>query len=597
MNVFKQSTFALLLEAFRGYYKHLAVLTGLGILGAALEGIGIGAVIPLLSFLINGAEQSQDIASRSIAYLFNLLSIPFQFRYLLIFIVLLFVVRAAALVYARYIRGGITSRFLYSESRTVFERVLRASWPYLVKQQAGHLQSALTRNIQRTRDLLDSVTQIIQSTTGAVIYFAVAFSISPFITSATLVAGAIFLFAFRPLILRVRRLSNDYATTEKRFLQYAGEHIAGLKSIKASGKERPALLAAEQLLKYLQGLAVKLALARAVNTSFIQPFGLMFIVIMFAFTYNTPGFSLPTFAASLYLMQKIFMYLEATQVSFQTINELLPYAENSLAVKRELALHTEPHNGTKEATFQDSITFKNVSFSYMPGTNVLSDITIEIHRGEVVGLVGPSGSGKTTIADMLLALLQPTQGDITVDGVPLGEVDIAQWRKKISYVPQDFFLFNDSIEENIRLYQPELTHEKVEQAAKQANIHDFIIGLPEGYQTIVGDRGALLSGGQRQRIALARSLVSSPSLLILDEATSALDSESEQLIQKSLDALRGKLTVVVIAHRLTTIENADKVMVLSQGCVVENGSPKELMQNPDSYLSRGSGKTSTSSFS
>jgi ABC-type multidrug transport system fused ATPase/permease subunit len=207
----------------------------------------------------------------------------------------------------------------------------------------------------------------------------------------------------------------------------------------------------------------------------------------------------------------------------------------------------------------------------------------------MVGFIGPSGAGKTTVADLMLRLFEPTEGKITLDGVPAQEIRLEDWRRHMGYVAQDVFLLNATIEENIRFYREDVTREDIERAAKQANIYDHIMSLPEGFSAAVGDRGVMLSGGQRQRIALARALVSRPSVLILDEATSALDHESEALIQEAIEALHGSVTVVLIAHRPSTILGADRIIVLEGGRVSEEGTPAQLLRRPDSYFARMQG--------
>ena len=265
----------------------------------------------------------------------------------------------------------------------------------------------------------------------------------------------------------------------------------------------------------------------------------------------------------------------------------MPYAENVEKFKTLFAEHKEVStNGTGAFKFTKELTFDHVSFSYTEEREVLSDVHFAIPRGKTVGLIGPSGAGKTSVADILLRLFEPTRGRVLIDGKPISDVSLESWRQHTGYVSQDIFLLNASIEENIRFYRPELTQEAVIAAAKKANCYEFIESLPEQFATVVGDRGVLLSGGQRQRIALARALATAPELLILDEATSALDSGSEDVIQEAIQGLRGSVTVLVIAHRLTTVENADLLVVLDQGKVVETGSPKELLAQPNSYFAR-----------
>ena len=571
---------------FANYRLHIAALAGLGFLSAIIEGIGINAVVPLISFFTGGAAAHNDVITQSITSLFAFLHIPFIFRYLLGFIVALFFLRAVFMVLFSFMRGWITADFLARESAGVLRLMLGAQWPFLLRQKLGSMQNSAVRDVQRTRDLLYMQVQFIQSVTGLLMYLLVAFNISPLTTMLTLVGGGALMLAVRPLLLRTNRVGEAMSSTEKEVAQFLGEHIIGMKTLKASGREARAFASGQNFINRLRALAIRMTKVQSVSASLFQPFSVVFVVILFAITYQSPAFSIISFAATLYLIQKIFVYLDSAQSSLHGIFEMLPYAKNVLVFKETLTKHRESAEGGRLFSFEREIEFAGVSLSYDKRKSVLSGVSFALLRGQTVGLIGPSGAGKTSIADLILRLFEPTEGRILVDGKPAEDVSLAGWRHAIGYVSQDVFLLNDTVEENIRFYRPELSREDVIEAAKQANIHDFILSLPEGYQTRTGDRGVLLSGGQRQRVALARALAGRPALLILDEATSALDNESERLIQEAIRALHGSVTVFIIAHRLSTIESADRILVLEEGRITAQGSPEELRADPRSYLSR-----------
>jgi subfamily B ATP-binding cassette protein MsbA len=226
-----------------------------------------------------------------------------------------------------------------------------------------------------------------------------------------------------------------------------------------------------------------------------------------------------------------------------------------------------------------------VSFSYRKGDlgYVLRNINVEIKKGQTIALVGQSGSGKTTLADMLPRFYDPSDGVISVDGIPLPEIKLSDLRGLIGVVSQESILFNDTIFNNIAFGIEGASQEAVERAAKIANAHEFISQMPEGYQSNIGDRGGKLSGGQRQRISIARAVLKNPPILILDEATSALDTESEKLVQDALQNLMANRTTLVIAHRLSTIQYADEIIVLNKGVIEERGSHQELLQSKGLY--------------
>ncbi len=579
------STISILWSIFKRYRWHLLALAASGFLSAILEGIGINAAIPLISFFTGNTNEATDFITKAIQGLFAFLHIPFSFRYLLGFILGLFIVRAISVVVFGYIRGWISADFLGKESDDVLRRTMRASWPFLLKQKIGTMHNTLVRDIQCTGGLLGVLGQVIQSFTGFLMYLLVAFNISPTMTLYTLGGGILLLFVVRPLLHRTRGIAERVTLTEKQFSQFLSEHIIGIKSIKAAGADGAAIHEGSKQIKLLRTLSIRQALIRSISSGLFQPASLVLVVVLFMLTYNTPGFSIISFGATLYLIQKIFTYLESGQNALQAINELVPYAQNISGFKRQLDIHREAATSDgKPFFFKNALTFEGVSFAYGDGKPVLYGVDFEIRSGETIGLIGPSGAGKTSVADLLLRLFKPTAGRLSVDGAPVEDIALDSWRKNIGYVPQDAFLLHSTIEDNIRFYNNVITVEDIHAAAKQANIHDFISGLPDGYQTVVGDRGVLLSGGQRQRIVLARALACKPALLILDEATSALDHESERMIQEAITRLRKTVTVFIIAHRPSTIADADTILVLSRGHIVEQGSPQELLKNEESYF-------------
>ena len=242
--------------------------------------------------------------------------------------------------------------------------------------------------------------------------------------------------------------------------------------------------------------------------------------------------------------------------------------------------------------FSREIELRQVSFAYSPELgDVIKDVSLRIPARTSLALVGASGAGKSTLVDLLTLMLKPSRGEVLIDGVPGDRVQLASWRSQIGYVSQEAVIFDDTVANNICLWQGDpnrdaLLMQRIRAVARQAHIDHFIDSLPEGYHTLVGDRGVRLSGGQRQRLFIARELLRRPNLLILDEATSALDTESERSIQRSIDALKGEIAVIIIAHRLSTIRNVDHVCVLDQGRLVESGPYGELRDTEHSTFGK-----------
>ena len=240
-------------------------------------------------------------------------------------------------------------------------------------------------------------------------------------------------------------------------------------------------------------------------------------------------------------------------------------------------------NSIKKESLEKNVTFENVSFSYDGNKKVLSNISFEVNAGEVVALVGPSGAGKSTLMDLLPRFYDPTSGEIKIDEIDLKKIDLGSLRGLMGIVTQETILFNDTVWNNIAYGHEQASEDRVYDAARAANAHDFIMAMPQGYQTIIGDRGVKLSGGEKQRLAIARALFKNPPILIFDEATSSLDSESEALVQEAIDRLMKGRTVFVIAHRLSTIQNVDRIVVLDHGRIAQIGDHKSLMEEGGLY--------------
>ncbi len=284
-------------------------------------------------------------------------------------------------------------------------------------------------------------------------------------------------------------------------------------------------------------------------------------------------------------------FLAATYMIFAPVKKLGEaytfLQEIKSAIERiETVLHTEPeHAGRIEIRdIKEGIRYEDVSFAYASNnTPVLKNINLDIRAGEVIAIVGPSGAGKTTVADLLPRFYDPTEGSIKIDGIDIKEIELKSLRNLIGIVSQDIILFNDTVTENIAFGNQQATPDEVKKAAGMAYVTEFIEKLPDGYNTVIGERGLKLSGGQRQRIAIARAILKNPPLLILDEATSSLDTVSEALVQKALEGLMENRTTLVIAHRLSTIKNADRIVVLENGKISDIGTHEELISRGDTY--------------
>ncbi len=571
-------------SAFRHYKYRFCFLVVLGFIAGLFGSIGIGAVIPLFSFATGQSIAGTDFISQLLEKIFTIFYIPYNLAFLLLFMVFLFIGKASVNFLANYLNAKISAEYEKSERGELLGEALDASWPYLLDQKSGYLESVLMDDIANSANILTQLSGLVLIGTSLITYVVIALSISVPITLVTLgIGGVIFIF-LKPLFYKARRLNEKLADEGKATSHLIHESLAGAKTIKAASTEKIISKVGEQYFENLKNARIKLSFYQHYIGSLLEPIGFAYIAIIFLYSYKSLTFNIAAFAAIVYLVQKMFAFIQSMQGKLHSLNVAIPYLKIVLDCKETIKKNRESSGGIKSFEFNDKLIFKNVNFEYKEKGFAIKDISFAVKKGETVGIVGPSGAGKTTIVDLILRLFRPQKGEILTDNINIYEIDKKVWHDNIGYVSQDIFLLNDTIENNIRFYNNSLNFEDIVEASKSANIYDFIETLPDKFKAAVGERGLKLSGGQRQRIALARALARKSPILILDEATSALDNESEHKIQEAIKRLRGKLTIFIIAHRLSTVMHSDKILVLKDGIIAEEGNPRELLNNEQSYF-------------
>ena len=308
--------------------------------------------------------------------------------------------------------------------------------------------------------------------------------------------------------------------------------------------------------------------------------GLM-VIVYYAVT--VADMSIPVLLTFIFVLFRFYPRVGGINKAFHGLMFGIPAVHNITKLIEETRTPTVVNGTIHHSRLKDGIHFEDVSFSYDDDSPILDRIDFTVRSGEAIAIVGSSGEGKTTLVNLLMRFYDPSNGRILVDGTDLRELDMTSWRSTLSLVNQDIFLFNDTIRNNIVLGKLDATEEEIVAAARSAYADEFIDELPDGFDTMIGDRGTRLSGGQRQRLALARAIVRDPQILILDEATSELDSKSEQLIQQAVAELGASRTIFTIAHRLSTIRHADNILVIENGRIAEEGNHERLLATNGSY--------------
>lgn len=573
-------------KAFGSYIHKIIILIGISIAGGLFEGIGINSIIPLFSFVVKDQNQGTDAISKYTEKVFDFMHIPYELNYLLIIIVFLFLGKALMTFLTNYITDRIRTDYVKKTRNTLWEITLDSNWSYLSKQKIGYLEKSLMTDINTYSALLSYVSSTFILIVNAAIYAAIAFNISTQMTLITMAVGGIFFLTFKPLVYKVRMISHRSADILKKIANHINESMIGIKTIKAMNLEKAVVKSGQSYFEDLRNIDMRLSIMSSLTYVVTQPLSVLLIMGLFVFSYKLTAFNFASFAVIVYAINKIFNYIQDGQARLQNINALYPFLKAASEYERSAIENKEKTGYIERVDLSNNIVFENVLFSYSGKDPALYNISFEIPHGTITGVIGPSGSGKTTLVDLLLQLIKPEKGRILIGKTDIKDIKKEVWRNNIGYVSQDIFLINDSIENNIKLYNSEISDSDMVNAAKMANIYDFISKQPMKFNTQVGERGMELSGGQRQRIALARVLARNPKIIILDEATSALDSETEALIQKDIEELKGKVTVIIIAHKPSTVMNSDNLIVLRDGHVSEIGSPEELSSSENSYFRR-----------
>jgi subfamily B ATP-binding cassette protein MsbA len=473
--------------------------------------------------------------------------------------------------------------------RAVFDRVVRLGVPFFDERKTGEITSRLTADAAVVQSTVSTaVAQTLAQTITLIGSVILLFLISPRLSLTVLTFLPVVIVAAAIFGRRLRRISTDFQDRLAEANSLAEEAISSVRVVKWFGAEEETARLYDHHIRASYEVAVRRARLRAIfvpTVTFVMFSTLALVlwqggrqVIAGALT----GGDLVTFL----------LYTLTVAGAIGSFTGLYSQLQEALgASKRIFELLDEPPEvaaagATSNPARIGTVTFEDVSFSYSERVGrVLWNVNLHVAPGEVVALVGPSGSGKTTMVQLIPRFYDVADGRVLVDGVDVKQQEVHELRARMAAVPQEVELFSGTIAQNLRVAKATATDQELIEACVAANAHDFIGGFPDGYQTVVGERGVKLSGGQRQRVAIARALLADPAILILDEATSSLDAESESLVQSALEVLMQGRTTVVIAHRLSTVRRADRLVVLAEGRIVEEGNHDDLLERGGLYAS------------
>ncbi|MEO8088662.1 MAG: ABC transporter ATP-binding protein [Gemmatimonadales bacterium] len=560
-------------------------------LTSLLDGFTLVMLVPLLKHLFGsagslraGSTQLEALIDRLVDPLIAGLS-PGQAAGRLVVLLVIGLVLKNTMSYASSQLSVRTQEGLVRDLRTrLFGHLLTLDLGFFQRTRAGQLISGIITEVDQTKTVISaSLLSFFQNLVVVAVTLFILSQISLRLTLLTLAFVPFLLLGLQSLLRRLRAHARARAHERGEITATVSERLGAIRLIRSYGEEaRETSRFGAQADRYRKRV-IRTQRFSSLTSPVTEVFsGFLVILIIWAGTRPALvgiGAPLAPEAIIVFLMAalKLTSPLKTIAAFPATMAVTLASAERVFDFLDEPPTEVD-RPGDEIARFDREIAFDRVSFRYGDGELVLRDVSFSLGKGRIVALVGPSGAGKTTIADLVPRFHDPTMGQILMDGVPLTRIGRRSLRALMGVVSQDTILLNDTVRGNIAYGSPGATAEMVEAAAQAANAAAFIAGLPEGYQTMLGERGTRLSGGQRQRIAIARALLRDPPILILDEATSALDTESERLVQQAIERLMRKRTVLVIAHRLATVRDADEIVVLDAGRVVQRGSHEELLR-------------------
>ena len=576
------------LRYFAGRYKRpLFGILLLTVVSSILEGVSVVAFFPVFTSLLGNAEGETGGILGFTANLTDVVPISNPIVAASVLLIGVFFVKTVLTLAREFATAYVGAKVLYDVRRQVFERYSAAHFQFMLDNQQG----ALFYNIF---DAPGSVSSIIVTAArmGTALLKVLAIVvvlvwILPLAAAALVGFCILYYVGIHYLSRKVSfNIGASKAEVSGKQLTIANEFLTGFRQIVALDATQWWMRKFDtqnRAFATLQGKELAWnAIPRPLMEFFAVGLMLVFAWILWVSGPTTISERLPTLGVFAVALAQLFPPLTSVGAQRMRIMAILPnlaLAHNAIAGPVPLR-----QDGTRRLErFENSIEFENVSFGYPGRDTLFNNVNLSFEKGKVTAIVGTSGAGKTTIINLILGLFEPTEGQITVDGIPLHDIKRETWLSRIGFVSQDIFTYHSTVADNITIGRTDRSEQAIINAAKTANAHGFINELPNGYQTVVGERGMKFSGGQQQRLAIARALLDSPELMLFDEATSSLDTISERLVQEAIDNISKDRTVIIIAHRLSTISHADKIVVFDNGQVVESGRHEQLLDRNGHY--------------
>jgi subfamily B ATP-binding cassette protein MsbA len=550
-----------------------------------LEGLGLSFILPIIELVQSEGQPAQfGGLAGAFATVYRTLNLPLTVGTAVVGVATVMAVRYTSSFVVAWFREALRTYYIRDLQTRGFDSALNARVSYFDEEGSDDILNAIITQTLYAGRVIQRIVMLVEQSFLAIVYGLIALVISPTLTLVTAVALGGVTYVLRSVVEPGYDIGEDVAEANERRQEAAQAGTQGIRDIRIFGVADELFADFTDAVEQFTDSRITLRRNEAALSNFYQltvavsVFGLIYLSLTFA------NLTLSYLGLFLFAMFRLGPKASrANKLLYQVENDL-PHLVRTRTFIEELDRREEPNEPRRPVPDSvRSIAFEDVYFSYDGTEDVLRGIDFEAFEGEFVAFVGQSGAGKSTIASLLARMYEPTDGAILANGTPIGDVDIGEWREHIAVVRQDPYVFNDTLRYNLTIGDRDASQVEIERVCEIARVDEFIDDLPNGYDTAIGDNGVRLSGGQKQRVALARALLTDADLLILDEATSDLDSNLEKEVQAAIEAMDREYIVMTIAHRLSTVKNADRIYAVEGGRISEVGEHNELVENGGKY--------------
>ncbi|QAU12207.1 ABC transporter ATP-binding protein [Halorubrum sp. BOL3-1] len=565
--------------------KYTVAIVGLGIVAAVLEGIGLSFVLPIVELvqLEEPAAQADGLLGLFVV-IYQLIGLPFTLGYVVLGVSLVMIVRYTTSFVVAWLREALRTHYIRDLQDRAFQNALNAEIAYFDEEGSDDILNAIVTQTTYAGRVIKRGIQLFEQFFLAAVYFFIALVIAPVLTIVTGIVLGGFTMFFRRVIESGYDVGDRVAQANEERQEAVQAGMQGIRDVRIFG-------VADELYNDFQDAIEKFTTEQIVlrrNEAAIDKFyNLVVAVSVFVLIYFALSFAdlrLSSLGVFLFAMFRLGPRASNVNRLFYQVENDLPHLVRTIGFVKNLKRKQESESGSVPVPEEvRHVKFDNVHFAYNDDEEVLRGVSFQFSKGDFVAFVGSSGAGKSTIVSLLAQMYKPSEGEILANGSSIHDMNIAKWRDQISVVRQNPFVFNDTLRYNLTIGNRTVSETELDRVCSIAKVDEFFENLPKGYDTVLGDEGVRLSGGQKQRVALARALIKDADILILDEATSNLDSNLETQVQQAIEQMDREYAIVTIAHRLSTVENADCIYTVGDGKIIESGKHSQLIKKNGKY--------------